>query len=503
MRKIKLKVSLLVVLSLGIVLMGSGVTEAASWRVSPISLKGEGKSSYCSMKRSFSNGKVLVFARDVSESNSIAFDLKEALLETGKRYSLKLMIQPGIKREIIAAAVSPQVLIMQMGHDLSFYDALKRKDELKIELDKGQYKFPLAGTSSALNELDACVVALSEPKYKRASQHDTTNMEASSGRNMIAYHDKKEERSIAMDDSLLAELASLKEENRSLQLAKESAEAMNRANQIRHAREKGVMEAKAELKIKNLKESILELRTELNDKRAKLDFMGMQTIEKEALEKDLMQAQSILADREKELRLKEDTFSKAQQANYNRTLELEQELANLEYRSSVESEKGCQVTMPLAIDAPHNTDRLKKLIYAAHVVNNKDGLQSTFEAPEGSNYQSYSWESGHLYGGANQLPWEEGKTFQEMIGDYLYMAEERCSVGDFATSQSNGGLVNGVQYMEVEIACVTDDTSVGAALLFYGTGDVFTVISHEGTTDQMHMALSKRNAVSSVLQGKQ
>jgi hypothetical protein len=137
----------------------------------------------------------------------------------------------------------------------------------------------------------------------------------------------------------------------------------------------------------------------------------------------------------------------------------------------------------------------------------KDPLVSLLEAarvaPEGSiraetgrpaNAKAYRWSSDNVYGAAQELSWATGKDFDEVVNNYIGHLAARCR-GDFARKIGDNKKAGNMIVVEAEMTCLDDTNDVAAALLFVASGGKISVITQEGTTDQMLAALSKRDLI--------
>ena len=86
------------------------------WEVGPINALSSSGVGFCSMKNIYEDGKGLVFARDAEGSNSIAISFTKKTLTSGAQYTVELNAE-GLKRDMVALAATPMVLIVQMGLD--------------------------------------------------------------------------------------------------------------------------------------------------------------------------------------------------------------------------------------------------------------------------------------------------------------------------------------------------------------------------------------------------
>ena len=144
----------LVVLSTQVYAAGQE-TPQKPWIVSQIAAASTSGVNYCSMKTDFSGHYEVVFARDVAGYNSIALDIGKNRFITGAQYPLRLSALSVI-REKVFVAVTPRVLITQMGLDEEFFDGLSQAPHLAVAGGAINDNFTMDGAAVALKKLDEC-----------------------------------------------------------------------------------------------------------------------------------------------------------------------------------------------------------------------------------------------------------------------------------------------------------------------------------------------------------
>lgn len=112
-----------------------------------------------------------------------------------------------------------------------------------------------------------------------------------------------------------------------------------------------------------------------------------------------------------------------------------------------------------------------------------------------SSYRAYSWKTSSLYGSVEMRRVTDESAFDSVIGQYLSRAKSRCS-GEFAAVPASVKASNVEQSKAYEIACVGQDASSSASVLFtYGNGVAMTV-AHEGRAEAMDLAMDARDKIS-------
>jgi hypothetical protein len=104
----------------------------------------------------------------------------------------------------------------------------------------------------------------------------------------------------------------------------------------------------------------------------------------------------------------------------------------------------------------------------------------------------YSWNTGALYGSAEQSIISNLGKYDAMVTKYLGNTEERCP-GDFAAVPGMEKQYGAMRASSYEVACVGDDVSASVSILFFTKDGVFTAISHETTAENMELAMDTRD----------
>jgi hypothetical protein len=110
------------------------------------------------------------------------------------------------------------------------------------------------------------------------------------------------------------------------------------------------------------------------------------------------------------------------------------------------------------------------------------------------------WASDDLYGSAQELPLLPGKSLKEMADSYIKKSASLCS-GEFAQKLGSVKRAGKVDVLEAEITCLDGKNNAAAAVLFVGGQGKVSVITQEGTIDQLDAAMSERDAILSTASG--
>jgi hypothetical protein len=128
-------------------------------------------------------------------------------------------------------------------------------------------------------------------------------------------------------------------------------------------------------------------------------------------------------------------------------------------------------------------------------------LQGAVETVKtGSDMVAYSWDTGALYGSAEQQPMGGMGQFDGLVKTYLDKTASRCT-GEFGAIPGVTEDRNGARVATYEIACVTDGGGATAAMVFMARDGLFTAVAHETGMESMDIAMDVRDAVYASLLG--
>ena len=451
-------------------------TPSGKWAVGPV-FAGAGSdpaTGYCSMKTSYSNGQMIVFARDQKGVNSLAIDFKKNKLDAGRQYGVVLAVPPYVMRQTTAVAATSHVLIMQMGRDPAFYDALRRNDQMVVMLPAlgDKFSYGLSGTMAALGDLDGCVKEMN-PHYQ--GELDVMTVSEMRALPPMALPDVEPAAgnpdlqisvdSPQPDDSVDVEL--IKAENKALTL------------------ENAAMAAKLDAQGKKLEAERVQSQARLQKNQDEINAL------KSGMEKTNIQDAQVTG-RIAALEA-ENGRLKAQIASQPKSIVATTPTTGTTAHNCVAvATMGAGGVKNAVMSLASSADPLMDLIVAARVASGSGIVSEKGFSSAGG--EGYAWQSDAVYGGAQRVLWQDGQDFDGMIDGYLSTAKERCP-GDFAVSRGGIESTEGKQFETAEIACIGGPVQSAAALLFLGDGKVLTVVSHEGDPERMATTLAKRDAV--------
>ncbi len=109
------------------------------------------------------------------------------------------------------------------------------------------------------------------------------------------------------------------------------------------------------------------------------------------------------------------------------------------------------------------------------------------------------WQVDGIFGSSEQRSiGADALSFEGQVKSYLQKAESRCP-GDFAVIPSQSSDHNNMRIDSYELACVAQDVSSSASLLFFNAGQTMNVVALEAPMEDMSKAMDLRDRVMDAL----
>lgn len=151
------------VLSSGVAQAGMNLQPDSDWAVSKLEAAQTGGQPYCALARRFTNNLVLTIARNAHDESSVAVDFQKQTLSNTQNYRVTLKPGFGQDRAFDVRPVSGKALVIRVGQDYAFHDALGRSGTLDVDISGETYNFNLQDYSAGQKKLSECLVNLVEP----------------------------------------------------------------------------------------------------------------------------------------------------------------------------------------------------------------------------------------------------------------------------------------------------------------------------------------------------
>lgn len=133
------------------------------WAVSRIAAKAEGKVPYCTMARRFGENVIMTFARNAKDETSLTFDFQPNTLAKGQSYYVTLTPHSDESRAFDVSPVSDKAMVIRLGQDHAFHEALKKSGVLAVDIAGLRYDFNVPDMDKGYQDLEGCIGSMVEP----------------------------------------------------------------------------------------------------------------------------------------------------------------------------------------------------------------------------------------------------------------------------------------------------------------------------------------------------
>jgi myosin heavy subunit len=116
-----------------------------------------------------------------------------------------------------------------------------------------------------------------------------------------------------------------------------------------------------------------------------------------------------------------------------------------------------------------------------------------------TNFAAFTWDTGVVYGNAEQAKMKSGQQFDQAVQGYLQKTAKRCK-GTFDQGKTNVQL--SIPAQSYDIACIDNSGRSGhtASIVFFEKEGMFHAIAHEGGIQQFQIAMDMRDRVVNAIQ---
>ncbi len=125
----------------------------------------------------------------------------------------------------------------------------------------------------------------------------------------------------------------------------------------------------------------------------------------------------------------------------------------------------------------------------------RNGVQA-IQGGDPNIYRAFGWKTDSMFGSAELRKVAGNSALPEIAKQYLSRAKSRCQ-GDFAADESSLPAAKGV--VGYEIACVGNNNTSSASVLFSYADGIVTTIAHEGRAEAMDMVMDTRDKLAVAL----
>lgn len=131
-----------------------------SWAVTKVDRSAQGGNSYCTLSRKYDDGVVLSLGRNLAEEYSLAIDFQKEVFSRDKALKINLQPGPGQIRAYDMMPTSERALVVRLGWDSGFFDALNKSQQIKVKIADQNYAFAMPEISKGQTELQDCMEGL-------------------------------------------------------------------------------------------------------------------------------------------------------------------------------------------------------------------------------------------------------------------------------------------------------------------------------------------------------
>ncbi len=127
-----------------------------TWALTKIDKTEEGGKSYCTLSRKYDDGVVLSLARNQTDEYSLAIDFQKDVFDRDKSMKVNLQPGPGQIRAYDMLPSSERAMVIRLGWDTGFFDALKSSQQMKVKIGDQAYAFAMPEVAKGQGQLQDC-----------------------------------------------------------------------------------------------------------------------------------------------------------------------------------------------------------------------------------------------------------------------------------------------------------------------------------------------------------
>jgi hypothetical protein len=130
------------------------------WSIAKIDRTAKGANSYCTLSRKYDGDVVLSLGRSQTEEYSLAIDFQKPVFEAGKAVKITLQPGPGQIRAYDMMPTSEKAIVIRLGWDTGFFDALNQSQQIKAKIGDKSYTFSVPEIAKGQTDLRNCMEEL-------------------------------------------------------------------------------------------------------------------------------------------------------------------------------------------------------------------------------------------------------------------------------------------------------------------------------------------------------
>lgn len=128
-----------------------------SWAMSKVDRMAEGGNSYCALSRKYDDGIILSLGRNTAEEYSLSIDFQKDVFDKDQALKINLQPGPGKQRSYDLLPISSKAVVVRLGWDNAFFDALNSSQKMDVKLGEQSYAFSMPLIAKGQADLEDCM----------------------------------------------------------------------------------------------------------------------------------------------------------------------------------------------------------------------------------------------------------------------------------------------------------------------------------------------------------
>ena len=145
-----------------------------AWAVTKVDRSGQNGNSYCTLSRKYDDGIVLSLGRNQTEEYSLAIDFQKQTFQKDKAVKINLQPGPGQIRAYDMMPTSEKAVVVRLGWDTGFFDALNQSQQMKVKIADKNYAFAMPEIAKGQGDLQECMENLKTASAKTGGKSGGT-----------------------------------------------------------------------------------------------------------------------------------------------------------------------------------------------------------------------------------------------------------------------------------------------------------------------------------------
>lgn len=137
--------------------------QASPWQVADVRGDDSGGHEYCVLSRAYSSDVAITIAENRAGESSIALHFLKGQVNVGGADRTILDPGAGQQREFSSIPLDDSSVMVKIGRDNAFFDALRKTGFMRVGLNGQSYNFDISDFEQGQSQLKACIATLAAP----------------------------------------------------------------------------------------------------------------------------------------------------------------------------------------------------------------------------------------------------------------------------------------------------------------------------------------------------